>query len=61
MTPADISLIALILDIGIDRVIDVIKLCQKAGVDLPTLEEIKAEVEKWQPKADLIAAKIDAH
>jgi hypothetical protein len=61
MDPATISLIAFLLDAGIDRAIDIFKLFQNANADLPSLENIKAEIEKWQVRADAAANKIEGH
>jgi len=61
MDPATISLVAMLLDVGIDRAIDIYKAFSNANVDLPALETIKAEIGKWQVRADAIDEKIKGH
>lgn len=61
MDPTTISLIAMLLDLGIDRAIDLYKAFSEANIDLPTLEQIKADVGKWQKRADSIDETIREH
>jgi len=53
-----VSLIAMLFDIGFDRGLDLIKAFETSGATLPSLEVIKAEIDKWQPRADAVTEEI---